>query len=55
VMETHISDDCVTEGKPDLKKIKPFIYGMGALPEYYALGNSLGRGFFVGKELGTKK
>jgi hypothetical protein len=28
---------------------------MGALPEYYALGNSLGRGFFVGKELGTKK
>ena len=55
VMETHISENCLTDGKPDLKKIKPFIYGMGALPEYYTLGNSLGRGFFVGKEVGIKK
>ncbi len=55
VMETHISGDCVTEGKPDLKKIKPFVYGMGSPNEYFTLGNSLGRSFSVGKELGIKK
>ena len=55
VMETHISENCVTEGKPDLKKIKPFVYGMGSPNEYFALGNSLGRSFSVGKELGIKK
>jgi flavin reductase (DIM6/NTAB) family NADH-FMN oxidoreductase RutF len=55
VMETHITESCLTDGQPDLKKIKPFIYGMGSPTEYYTLGNSLGRGFSIGKELGIKK
>jgi flavin reductase (DIM6/NTAB) family NADH-FMN oxidoreductase RutF len=55
VMETHISDSCLTEGKPDLKKIKPFLYGMGAPSEYYTLGDSIGRGFSIGKDLAEKK
>ena len=55
VEETHISDDCLTDGKPDLKKIKPFLYGMSSPSEYYQLGNSLGRGFSIGKELIGKK
>jgi hypothetical protein len=54
-METHISDSCLTEGKPDLKKIKPFLYGMGAPSEYYTLGDSIGRGFSIGKDLAEKK
>jgi flavin reductase (DIM6/NTAB) family NADH-FMN oxidoreductase RutF len=55
VEETHISDNCLTEGKPDFKKIKPFLYGMASPSEYYALGDSLGRGFSIGKELTAKK
>jgi flavin reductase (DIM6/NTAB) family NADH-FMN oxidoreductase RutF len=55
VMETHISDNCLTDGRPDMKKIQPFIYGMGSPSEYYALGNSIGKGFSIGKELAEKK
>ncbi len=55
VVETHITENCLTDGKPDIKKIKPFIYGMGSPTEYFTLGNSLGRCFSVGKETGTKK
>jgi flavin reductase (DIM6/NTAB) family NADH-FMN oxidoreductase RutF len=55
VEETHISDNCLTEGKPDIKKINPFVYAMGAFAEYYTLGKSLGRGHSLGKELGEKK
>ena len=55
VMETHITENCLTDGQPDIKKIKPVIYGMGSPTEYYTLGNSLGRGFSIGKELGIKK
>jgi flavin reductase (DIM6/NTAB) family NADH-FMN oxidoreductase RutF len=55
VMETHISDNCLTDGRPDMKKIQPFIYGMGSPSEYYALGDPIGRGFSIGKELAEKK
>ena len=55
VMETHISDDCLTDGRPDIRKIKPFIYGMGSPAEYYPLGNAIGKGFSIGKDLAEKK
>ena len=55
VIETHISENCLTDGKPDLKKIKPFIYGMGPMAEYFTVGESLGKGFSLGKELMEKK
>jgi flavin reductase (DIM6/NTAB) family NADH-FMN oxidoreductase RutF len=55
VIETHISENCLTDGKPDLKKIKPFIYGMGPMAEYFTVGESLGKGFSLGKELMNKK
>jgi len=55
VEETHISENCLTDGRPDLRKIKPVIYGMGPLAEYYALGDSLGRGYSIGKELAQRK
>jgi len=55
VIETHISDNCLTDGRPDLRKIKPFIYGMGPMAEYFTIGESLGKGFSLGKELMAKK
>jgi hypothetical protein len=38
-----------------MKKIQPFIYGMGSPSEYYPLGDSIGKGFSIGKELAEKK
>jgi flavin reductase (DIM6/NTAB) family NADH-FMN oxidoreductase RutF len=55
VIETHISDNCLTDGKPDIRKIKPFIYGMGPMAEYFSIGESLGKGYSLGKVLMEKK
>jgi len=52
VEETFINDNCLTEGKPDIRKIKPFAYAMGGQQAYIALGKSLGKAFSVGQELG---
>ena len=54
VEETHVTTDCLTEGRPDLRKIKPFVYGAAAPMDYYAFGESIGRAFGVGKGLGEK-
>ena len=51
IEETHISDDCLTEGKPDLDKIKPLAYARGTSPRYYALGEIMADAFSVGKKL----
>lgn len=54
VEETHVSENCLTEGKPDFRKINPFIYGMGPMSEYFKLGESLGKSFSFGKDLAGK-
>ena len=54
VEETHVSENCLTEGKPDFRKINPLIYGMGPMSEYFKLGESLGKSFSVGKDLAGK-
>ena len=51
IEETHISDDCLTEGKPDLDKIKPLAYARGTSPRYYALGEIIADAFSIGKRL----
>ena len=48
VMETHISEDCLTEGKPDISKVKPFAF---VLPKYYAIGEAFADAFKIGREL----
>lgn len=48
VMETHVSDDCLTEGKPDVSKVKPFAY---VASKYHAIGEAFADAFTIGKEL----
>jgi len=48
IVETFISEECVTAGRPDPGKIRPVLYaGMG----YYTMGNPLGQAFSIGKEI----
>ena len=49
--ETHISEDCLTDGKPDVTKIKPFSYVTSPQQQYQALGDVIARAFHVGLEL----
>jgi flavin reductase (DIM6/NTAB) family NADH-FMN oxidoreductase RutF len=48
VMETHVSEDCLTEGKPDVEKVKPFAF---ILPKYYTIAEAFADAFKIGREI----
>lgn len=54
VEETHLSEDCLTDGKPDIDKIRPLIYAPEPFRRYFAFGEVTGQGFRVGLELEGK-
>ena len=43
IRETHISESCLTDGKPDVSKIKPFSYITDSDGQYQALGEVIGK------------
>ncbi len=55
IEETHVSDSCLTDGKPDVNKIKPFIYTTAPANQYQAFGEIVAKAFSIGKELKTEQ
>ena len=55
IEETHISESCLTDGKPDVNKIKPFIYTADPARQYQAFGEVIGKAFSIGRELKTRE
>ncbi len=55
IEETHVSDNCLTDGKPDVNKIKPFIYTTSPASQYQALGKVIAKAFSIGRELKAKQ
>jgi len=55
IEETHALESCLTNGKPDVTKIRPFIYTPTPSSHYRALGEVIAQAFSVGKELKTEK
>jgi flavin reductase (DIM6/NTAB) family NADH-FMN oxidoreductase RutF len=51
IEETYVSDNCLTAGKPDVNKIKPFIYIGDPSYQYVVYGEVLAKPFNVGKTL----
>ena len=51
VEETHVSESCLTDGKPDVNKIKPLIWVTSPARHYQAFGEVVGKAFSIGKEL----
>ena len=51
VEETHVSEDCLTDGRPDVDKIRPFIFVTEPSRRYQAYGEIIARAFSVGLEL----
>ena len=51
VKETHISEDCLTDGKPDMEKINPFVFGP---MKYYPIGGAFADAFKIGNEIKNK-
>ncbi len=55
VEETHFSESCLTDGKPDVNKIKPFVFTADPARQYQAFGEVMGRAFSIGRELKAKE
>ncbi|MFH1662923.1 MAG: flavin reductase family protein [Chloroflexota bacterium] len=51
IEETLIDESCITDGKPDVSKIKPFIYSAGYKNQYQNFGNFIASAFKAGKAL----
>jgi hypothetical protein len=51
-MATYADEDCLTEGKPDVQKINPFVLTM---PDnsYWAVGERIGKAWSIGKGEGS--
>jgi flavin reductase (DIM6/NTAB) family NADH-FMN oxidoreductase RutF len=51
IVQTHVTEDCLTGDQPDIMKIKPFVYSRGPAARYNAVGAVLGQAYDVGKAL----
>ena len=51
IEETYISETCLSDGIPDVSKIKPFSYIGNKEREYRVLGEVIGKPHHVGREL----
>lgn len=51
IKEILVSDDCMTDGKPDASKIDPIIYMTYPAGTYNKVGEYLGKAFSIGKEI----
>ncbi len=49
IMETHVNEDCLTKGKPDIMKIDPIIYATGSR-QYHKVGDEIGRAYKLGNK-----
>lgn len=54
IEQTHVTESCLTDGKPDIEKIKPFTFIPTPVAQYYAMGNAIAKVFIIGKELKPK-
>ena len=51
IEETYVSEDCLTDGEPDVDKIKPIIYVTQPGSRYQAFGEVVGKAHAIGREL----
>lgn len=51
IEEIYVTDSCLTEGEPDVNKIKPFLWTGRPTDEYWTFGQPVGKAHSMGKEL----
>lgn len=51
IAEVHISEDCLTDDKPDIRKIKPFAYIPRPVSKYCSIGEYIADTYSIGKEI----
>lgn len=51
IIETYIANKCLSNGQPDVEKIKPLTYIPSPASSYYSLGDFVAQAFSVGKSI----
>lgn len=51
IVQVHVSDDCLTDGKPDASKIDPLVYTLGTEKAYTGLRKTVAKAFSVGRAM----
>ena len=51
ITETYFTEECLTDGRPDMDKVKPFIFGPG---KYFQVGEAFADAFKIGNEIKNK-
>ena len=54
IEEAHISEGCLSDGKPDMSKIKPLIFSPAPSREYCTLGETIGSLLSIGKGINAE-
>ena len=55
IMETYVSEPCLTDGKPDVDKIGPLIYSGSPSREYLEMGRVVAKAYSIGHEIQPPK
>ena len=55
IVETYISEKCLTRGKPDVSKIRPIVFTEPFPHQYHALGEVIAEAFSVGRDIHRKR
>ncbi len=53
IVETHVNEDCLIDGKPDVKKINPIIFSMHD-NNYWKIGELIGGAWKIGRDYKKK-
>lgn len=51
IEEVYVTDTCLTNGEPDVTKIKPFLWVMGPTDQYWEFGKPIGSGHNIGRQI----
>ena len=51
IEEIYITESCLTNGEPDVNKIKPFLWAIRPENQYCGFGEPIGEAFSIGKQI----
>ncbi len=54
VEEIHVSEECLTDGQPDVNKVNPFVFTTVPAQNYQAFGEVIAKAFSIGREIQAK-
>ena len=51
IEEVYATDSCLTDGEPDVTKIKPFLWVIRPTNQYWTFGKPIGGAFSIGRQV----